>query len=154
MTSLFVPGWPRGSTSINLQVAWYVFSCENWNPDHNKHTFRHTSRHIRVWPPYLYLAGHQDQPPVASKWPDIIFDVRNEILTLTNLYLDMHEGILDFDLVSQPGKILFFMWELKYRFCSSNYCNSNSCCSFTILKALAKSNGNLFAIAFKSDNYC
>ena len=25
--------------------------------------------------------------------------------------------------------------------------------SFTLLKALAKSNGNLFAIAFKSDNY-
>ena len=29
-------------------------------------------------------------------------------------------------------------------------CVSNSCRSFTLLKALAKSKGNLFAIAFKS----
>ena len=30
-------------------------------------------------------------------------------------------------------------------------CYSNSCRSFTLLKALAKSNGNLFAISFKSE---
>ena len=31
------------------------------------------------------------------------------------------------------------------------FCDINSCRSFTLLKALAKSNGNLFAIAFKSE---
>ena len=44
-----------------------------------------------------------------------------------------------------------------YSYCSSNYSDSNSCCSLGLLKALAKSNGNLFAIASKSeksDNYC
>jgi hypothetical protein len=46
---------------------------------------------------YLYLAGLQDQPPAASKWPDIIFDERNEILTITILHLDMHKGIIEFD---------------------------------------------------------
>ena len=33
------------------------------------------------------------------------------------------------------------------------YCFPYSYRSLTLLKALAKSNGNLFAIAFKSDNY-
>ena len=36
---------------------------------------------------------------------------------------------------------------------STHYCNSNSCCSFSILKVKLKSKGKLFAIAFKSDNY-
>ena len=40
-----------------------------------------------------------------------------------------------------------------YSYRSSNYYYSNSCGSVTLLKALAKSNGNLIAIAFKSDNY-
>ena len=48
--------------------------------------------YIRVWS-YLYLAGLQDQPPAASKGPDIIFDERIEILTLKNIHLDIHEGI-------------------------------------------------------------
>ena len=47
---------------------------------------------------YLYLAGLQDQPPTASSVPDIIVDVRIEILTLKNLQLDIHEGILEYDL--------------------------------------------------------
>ena len=94
----------------------YYFWCENW----------YTWRHIKIWSSYLYLAGFQDQPPAASKWPDIIFGVRIEILTLRNLYLDMHEGILVFDLhictwlasrisLQQPpsGQILFLMEELK-----------------------------------------
>ena len=49
-----------------------------------------------------------------------------------------------------------FLYCFPYSYRSSNYCNSNSCRSFTLLKALAKSNSNLFAIAFfarKSDNY-
>ena len=44
----------------------------------------------------------------------------------------------------------------SYSYCSSNYCDSNSCRSFTLLKALAKSNGNLSLSplrARKSDNY-
>ena len=40
-----------------------------------------------------------------------------------------------------------YCFPCSYR--SSNYCNSNSCRSFTLLKALAKSNGNLFATVFK-----
>ena len=46
-----------------------------------------------------------------------------------------------------------FLYCFPYSYRSSNYCDSNSCRSFTLLKALAKSNGNLFAIAFNSDNY-
>ena len=37
-------------------------------------------------------------PPAASKWPEIIFDLRIEILALKKLYLDVHEDILEFDL--------------------------------------------------------
>ena len=33
-----------------------------------------------------------------ARGSDINFDVRIEILTLTNLQLDIHEGILEFDL--------------------------------------------------------
>ena len=47
-----------------------------------------------AWPPILYLAGLQDQPPVASKWPNIIFDIRIEILALINQHLDIQEGII------------------------------------------------------------
>ena len=46
------------------------------------------------------------------------------------------------------------MYCFPYSYRSSNYCDINSCCSFTPLKVLAKSNGNLFAIVFKSKNYC
>ena len=46
----------------------------------------------------MYMAGLKDQPPAASKWPDITFYERIEILTLNNLFLDIHEGILEFDL--------------------------------------------------------
>ena len=46
------------------------------------------------WPPNLYLAGLQDQPPAASRWPNIIFDMRIEILALKNLHIDIHESIL------------------------------------------------------------
>ena len=45
----------------------------------------------------------------------------------------------------------FFPYCFPYSYRSSNYCDSNSCRSLTLLKALAKSNGNLFAIAFKSE---
>ena len=47
-------------------------------------------RNIRDYPLYLYLA--------ASSRSDIIFDMRIEILALTNLHLDIHEGILEIDL--------------------------------------------------------
>ena len=48
-----------------------------------------------------------------------------------------------------PAVEIFTGDNMRYNY--SNYCNSNSCRSFTLLKALAKSNGNLFAIAFKSE---
>ena len=41
------------------------------------------------------------------------------------------------------------MYCSPYSYPSSNYCNSNCFRSFTLLKALAKSNINLFAIALK-----
>ena len=44
-----------------------------------------------------------------------------------------------------------FLYFFPYSYRSSNNCNSNSCRSFTLLKALAQSNGNLIAIAFKSE---
>ena len=51
-----------------------------------------------------------------------------------------------------------FLYCFLYSYRSSNYCDSNSCHSFALLKALAKSNGNLIGIAFyrnswKSDNF-
>ena len=44
-----------------------------------------------------------------------------------------------------------FLYCIPYSYRSSNYCDRNSCRSFTLLKALAKSNDNIFAIAFKSE---
>ena len=41
-----------------------------------------------------------------------------------------------------------FLYCFPYSYCFSNYCDSNSCRSFTLLKAKAKSNGNLFAINY------
>ena len=105
-TSISVPGWPPGSASSGLPVARYFFWCKNWNPDPNKPTFRYISRHIMGWPLYLYLACHQDHPPAASRWPDIIFGARIQILTLTNLPLDIHKGILKVTFISVPGRPL------------------------------------------------
>ena len=50
-----------------------------------------------------------------------------------------------------------FLYCSLYSYCSSNYRDSDSWRSFSILKALAKSNGNYFAIALwtrTSDNFC
>ena len=44
-----------------------------------------------------------------------------------------------------------FLYCFPYSYRSSNYCDSNSWSSYTLLKALAKSKGNLFAIAYKSE---
>ena len=41
-----------------------------------------------------------------------------------------------------------FLYCFPYSYRSSNYCDSNICRSFTLLKALAKSKCNLFAIAW------
>ena len=38
-----------------------------------------------------------------------------------------------------------------YSYCSRNYCDSNSCCSFMLVIAIEKSNGNLFGIASKTE---
>ena len=46
--------------------------------------------------------------------------------------------------------IASFLYCFPHSYRSFNYCNSISCRCFTILKALAKSNGNIIAIAFKS----
>ena len=46
--------------------------------------------------------------------------------------------------------VMDFLYCSPFSYRSSNYYDSNSCRSFTLLKALAKSNGNLIAIAFKS----
>ena len=45
-------------------------------------------RNITVLPLHLYLAGLRSAS--SGLWvPNIIFDIKNEILTLTNLYLDI-----------------------------------------------------------------
>ena len=41
----------------------------------------------------------------------------------------------------------------SFLYCFPYSYRSSNCCSFTLLKALAKSNCNLFAIAFKSDKF-
>ena len=48
--------------------------------------------YICIWS--AYRISLQDQPPAASRWPKTIFDMRIEILTITNLHLDIHKGIL------------------------------------------------------------
>ena len=82
------------------------------------------------------------------------------------LKMIIFSAILDFSLLQKLSlliSLLKFLYEFvdwfmasilycfPYSYRSSNYCDSNSCCYFTLLKALAKSNGNLFAIAFKSE---
>ena len=52
-----------GSSFSGLQEVRYHFWYENWNPGPYKTTFRHTWRHIRDWPLYLYLASLQYQTP-------------------------------------------------------------------------------------------
>ena len=93
LTSLSVSGRPSGSASRSLYVPlfWYKY----WNPE--------IWRHIRVLSPYMYLATasllNVTSPSSSGlQVPDIIFIVRIEILTLTNLYLDIHEGIPECDL--------------------------------------------------------
>ena len=44
-----------------------------------------------------------------------------------------------------------FLCCFPYSYRTSNYCDSKICRSFTFLKVLVKSNGNLFAIALKID---
>ena len=39
------------------------------------------------------ITGFQDQPSIASRRLEITFDVQNQILILTNLYLDKNEGM-------------------------------------------------------------
>ena len=47
-----------------------------------------------------------------------------------------------------------FLYCFLYSYRSFNYCDSKSCRSFMLLKAIAKSKSTHIAIAFKSDNYC
>ena len=51
----------------------------------------------------------------------------------------------------QKLSLLISLLKFLYKFFRLVHGDSNSCRSFTLLKALAKSNINLFAIAFKSD---
>ena len=44
-----------------------------------------------------------------------------------------------------------FLYCFPYSYRSSSYCDSNSCRSFTLLKALAKSKSTHIAIAYKSE---
>ena len=63
-------------------------------------------KELKSWPSFTLTWRHNNDWPVpvpcrppglASKWPDIIFDVRIEILTIKNIHLDIHEGILECD---------------------------------------------------------
>ena len=53
--------------------------------------------------------------------------------------------------VLEIGSWLLFLYCFPYSYRSTNYCDSNSCRSFTLLKALAKSKSTQIAIAFKSE---
>ena len=58
----------------------------------------HLDMHKGILECYLYIctwASLQYQPPAASTWQDIIFDMRIDILALKNQHLHMHENILD-----------------------------------------------------------
>ena len=88
-------------------------TCLPGKPDAYKPTFSYTRRQNKSLTD-LYL------------YQDIIFDVRIEILALTNIHWDIHNGILECDLhictwqasrmsLQEPpgGQILFLIWELK-----------------------------------------
>ena len=49
------------------------------------------------------------------------------------------------------GSWLFFLYCFPYNYRSSNYCDSNSCRSFTLIKAIPKRKSSHIAIAFKSE---
>ena len=44
------------------------------------------------------------------------------------------------------GFVDWFMIGSAYSYCSSNYCDSDSCCSFLILKAKVKENSSLLPL--------
>ena len=44
-----------------------------------------------------------------------------------------------------------FLYCFPYSYRISNFCDSNSCRSFTLLKVLAKNKGNFIAFAFKRE---
>ena len=75
------------------------------------------------------------------------------LLTLRQQNLSFLISLLQFLLSFVDWFMASFLYCFPYSYRSSNYCDSNSFRSFALLKALAKSIGNLFAIAFKSDNY-
>ena len=69
--------------------------------------------------------------------------------TLRQQKLSLLISLLKFCMSFVDLQMASFLYCFPY--CSSNYCDSNSCRSFTLLKALAKRNGNLIGIAFKSE---
>ena len=52
------------------------------------------------------ISGHLEASNSLQlfSWLNIIFDVRIEILILTNIHLDIHEGILEVTSISVPGQ--------------------------------------------------
>ena len=72
----------------------------------------------------------------------------NDIVTTFNTAVNSKSRCFNFCIGFLYWFMASFLYCFPYSYRSSNYCNSNSCRSFTLLKALAKSNGNLFAIAF------
>ena len=70
MISISVPGllYDHWSASNGLQVARYNFWCKNWKPDPYKPTFRHTIKHIGVWPPGSASMGLQVNKYFFSVW--------------------------------------------------------------------------------------
>ena len=113
--------WPA---SNGLQVARYHFCYENWYLGLSNILLDIHNGILELT--CIYLASLQDQPPAASRWPDIIFDARIEILTLPNLLLGIHDGISGDNLyicywpasrisLQRPpgGQILFLMQDFK-----------------------------------------
>ena len=99
--------------SLSIQI---LFWWENWNSFPNKPTFRHTWKHIRI------LNFISSNLQVARYY----FDERIEIHSLSNLHLDIYEGMIEFDLyiytwlasrisLQRPPscQILFLMRELE-----------------------------------------
>ena len=77
----------------------YYFWHKKRNMKPNIPIFSHTWRHnVCDLPICTWLASDK-----ASRWPIIIFDPKIEILTLTNLYLDIYEDILFTTSKSVPG---------------------------------------------------
>ena len=118
-----------GATIIFLPTVYYGI-IRNIILQYKDHSWIHKS----------YIVLYSIAPHLVIALPTL----RQQKLSLLIPLLQFLQSFVDWFMAC-------FLYCFPYSSRSSNYCDSNSCRSFMLLKALAKSNCNLFAIAFKSE---